>query len=100
MAIILLRSSLLKNSSKTEAFTSGTIKGTLSCILKCEVLSITRQPAFAALGANSADTLPPGEKRPICTLEKSNSARSSTINSSPLNSIACPFDREDANKYN
>ena len=56
--------------------------------------------AFAALGANSADTLLPGEKRPICTLEKSNSARSSTINSSPLNSIACPFDREDANKYN
>ena len=48
---MLLRSSLLKNSSKAKAFTSGTIKGTLSCILKCEVLSITRQPAFAALGA-------------------------------------------------
>ena len=61
---------------------------------------VSAEFAPKALGANSADTLPPGEKRPICTLEKSNSARSSTINSSPLNSIACPFDREDANKYN
>ncbi len=40
---------------------------------------MTTQPAAAALGAYSAETLAPGENKPTCTLEKSNSARSSTI---------------------
>ena len=32
--------------------------------LKYEVLSITKQPAFAAFGAYSADIFPPGENNP------------------------------------
>ena len=62
------------------------------------MLSITIQPALAALGAYSAEIFPPGENNPIWALEKSNSESSSTVISFLLNSIFFPLDFDDANK--
>ena len=81
-----------KNSSSAFAFTSGTIKGIFCCIRKCEVLSITKHPALAALGAYSAEIFPPGENRPMSAFAKSNSDKSSTKISLSLNSTFFPFD--------
>ena len=46
-------------------FTSGTTRGTLGSILKALLLSITTEPAFAAMGANSRLLLAPAENRAI-----------------------------------
>src|SRR5216683_744727 len=43
--------------------TSGTTSGTSGSMRKHEVLSMTIAPAFVARGANTADTLLPGEDR-------------------------------------
>jgi hypothetical protein len=43
------------------------------------VLSITTHFAAAALGANSAEILPPAENKAISAWLKSNSAKSATI---------------------
>ena len=54
------------------------------------MLSITTQPAAAALGAYISEIAAPGENRPICTFEKSNVAKSSTLNDPPLKGIRLP----------
>ena len=95
----MLLASSSKNFSNAEELTSGIISGTSSCILKKDELSITIHPAFAALGANSAETFPPGENKPMSTLEKSKSDKSSTTNSSSWNVIFYPLDFEEASKY-
>ena len=43
------------------ALTSGTTSGTSGSMRKCDVLSITTQPALAARGAWTAETFAPGE---------------------------------------
>jgi len=80
-----------------ERLTSGTTSGTSGSIRNCEVLSITTQPAPAALGAYSAETLAPGENRPMSMPRKSKVARSwtSTVRSSP-NETRLPVERSDA----
>ena len=50
-------------------------------------------PAAAALGAYSADTDAPAENSPICTREKSKSARSCTVSIRPPNSTFFPAER-------
>ena len=77
--------------------TSGTTSGTSGSMRNCEVLSITTQPAAAALGANSAETLAPGENRPMSKPRKSKPARSwtSSVRSSP-NETCLPIERSDA----
>src|SRR3546814_8200984 len=78
-------------------FTSGTTSGTSGSMRNLDVLSITTQPAAPAFGANSAETLAPGENRPISTPLKSKVARSCTftVSSSP-NETVLPAERSDA----
>ena len=54
---------------------------------------MTTQPAAAAFGAYSSETEPPAENRPICTFEKSKSARSSTVSSRLPKSTVLPIER-------
>ena len=83
---------------RASGFTSAITKGTSGSVLKCDVLSITIQPFFAAFGANSLEIFAPGEKIAISVSEKSYSAKSPTVIDlfSPK-SIVLPFDREEAN---
>src|SRR6056300_1607022 len=80
-------------------FTSGTTRGMSSSRRKCDVLSITTQPAAAAIGAYSSEILPPAENRPICALLKSNSAKSVTVILFPRNRMLLPADRALAKGY-
>ena len=50
-------------------------------------------PSSPAVGANSAEMLPPAENRPICAWLKSNSARSVTLMDLPLNMMVLPAER-------
>ena len=59
--------------------TSGTTKGTSGSMRKCDVLSITTAPAFAARGVYSAETLAPGDDSTISIPAKSKSARFWTL---------------------
>ena len=61
---------------------------------------MTTQPACAAFGAYSAEIEPPAENKPICALEKSNSAKFSTRILLSLNLRTLPAERSLANKYN
>ena len=78
MAIIFLVLKFFKSSG----FTSGTISGISSSILKWLELSITIQFFFANSGAHFSDVLDPAEKSAILTLEISKFSISSTTNSS------------------
>ncbi len=61
-------------------------------------LSLTTQPASAAIGAYFSDTLPPAKNKPICALEKSKSSTSiTTVRPPPLKLIGEPAVRLDAN---
>ena len=51
--------------------TSGTTSGTSGSMRKQEVLSITTQPASAARGACTAETLAPGENSAMSVPRKS-----------------------------
>ncbi len=66
-------------------FTSGTTSGTSGSMRNFEVLSMTTAPAAAAFGANTAETLAPGEDRTMSMPRKSKSARLRTfsVSSSP-----------------
>ena len=81
---------LLTYSATFSGLTSGTTKGMSSSYLNCEVLSITTHPAAAAMGAYFSEIEAPGENKPICALEKSNVAKSSTLNEPPLKGIRLP----------
>ena len=61
--------------------------GIWSSYLNSEVLSMTTDPAFAALGAKTLETAAPAEKNEKSMLLKSKSSRSSTLYSLPLKSI-------------
>jgi hypothetical protein len=77
--------------------TSLTTSGTSGSMRNCEVLSITTVPALAARGACTAETLAPGENRPISTPVKSNRSRSCTFStwSSPKETSP-PAERSEA----
>src|SRR5210317_140679 len=60
---------------------------------------MTTHPAAAAFGANSSEMEPPAENRPICTFEKSKSARSETSSSRLPNSTVLPIERSLANAW-
>ena len=64
---------------------------------KCEVLSTTTQPALAARGLCSAETLAPGDDRAMSQPAKSKSARLRTFSvvSSP-SETSMPTDRSEA----
>jgi hypothetical protein len=49
-------------------------------------------PAFAALGAKTLETLAPAEKKEKSIFSKSKSSKSLTSCSCSLNSIICPAD--------
>src|SRR5580765_7229811 len=77
--------------------TSGTTSGTSGSMRNCEVLSITTAPALAAFGANTADTLLPGDDRTMSTPRKSKLSRPwmSRTSSSP-NETWLPIERDEA----
>ena len=83
-------------SSTSFAFTSGTTSGQSGSMRKALELSITTAPAFAACGANSRDTVAPGEKRAISTPANESGLRRRTVSSSPRNSTCCPSLRSEA----
>ena len=59
---------------------------------------MTTHPAAAALGANSADSAPPAENRPICAAEKSNWSRRRTLTDLPRNCKRLPSERSLASR--
>src|SRR3990170_3223641 len=78
------------------SFTSGTISGISGAIRKTLVLSITTQPALAAMGAKRSLTLPPAEKRPIWLPVNESSLRTCTVRLLPLYFSAFPAERSEA----
>ena len=77
-------------------FTSGTTRGISGTMRKAFVLSITTQPAAAAMGANFSLMLPPAEKRPISIPRKEFSVKSSTGRAFPRKVSSFPIDLFDA----
>ena len=86
----------------SSGFISGTTNGTSGFILKCELLSITVTPAFAAIGAYFSLTDPPAENSAILISLPSNefSFNSSTVYFLPQYSTSDPADFFELNKYN
>src|SRR3972149_4108451 len=81
------------------AFTSGTTSGISGAILKALVLSITTQPALAAIGAKCSLTLPPAEKRPIWIPVNESSLRTCTVRLLPLYFSIFPVERSEASSF-
>src|SRR5690625_5914246 len=81
--------------SRMLPLTSGTTRGMSGSRRKCELLSMTVQPALAARGAYLAEMLPPAENSAKSQPLKSNLSRSSTTTLLPANSMACPADRSE-----
>src|SRR3990170_3067858 len=81
------------------SFTSGTTSGISGAILKAPVLSITTQPALAAMGAKRSLTLPPAEKKPIWQLVNESSLRTCTVRLLPLYISAFPRERSEASSF-
>ena len=87
----------LKCCAIASGLTSGTTSGTSGSMRKREVLSMTTAPAFAARGANTSDTLAPGEDSTMSMPRKSNVSRPWTLRrSSSPNDTSRPIDRDDA----
>ena len=78
------------------ALTSGTTSGTSLSMRQNEVLSMTTAPALAARGANSAETLLPGDDRTMSTPLKSKVSRLSAFSVWSPNDTSMPIDRDDA----
>src|SRR5207302_8652201 len=77
--------------------TSGTTSGTSGSIRQREVLSMTIAPALAARGANSPDTLAPGDDSTMSVPLKSNASSAWTCStSSSPNDTSRPSEAEEA----
>ena len=85
-----------KASSTSRGFTSGTTSGQSGSMRKALELSMTTAPARAAWGANSRETVAPGEKRAMSTPAKESGFSRRTTTASPPNSSCCPSLRSEA----
>ena len=84
---------LALHSDSAEGLTSGTTKGISSSYLNSEVLSITIEPALAAIGAKSLETEAPAEKKAKSIPLKSKLSRSTISRSFDRKLTFFPNDR-------
>ena len=86
----------LRMCAMAPGLTSGTTSGTSLSMRQNEVLSMTMAPALAARGANSAETLAPGDDSTMSTPLKSKFSRLATFSVWSPNDTSMPMDRDDA----
>src|SRR5258705_12147751 len=82
------------------ALISGITSGTESSMRNALELSITTQPALAAMGANSFEMLPPALNNAMSIPENESLLSSLTMTSVPRNLSFLPTERTEAKRVN